>query len=545
MFIYHFNRMIRSKLLWLLIAILTVFAFVFADIAVKGGRDRAGARTVGTVDGKPVTGAELDRAMLFARGLNRGADVTEAQVRSNAFERIAMLRVAEKFGLKTSHDEVMDTIRASLFPDGSFNEQAYRAFVQRQFGWSPEIYEQFMGEWITLRKVGAVSDSAAWVSPMDLQCGTDALTDTYVARVVVVTNSVDAGAIEIDPEALREAYEADPSKYDQPARVQVRYVEKDLSDLVPLMEVPEGDIEDYYDEHDRDFTRWTTNNMMETLPLEDVKGEIREILARSEACYAATTNATRSFLGYVRGKSAGIFDKYVADNGYGTVVTTALFSADEAADALSGIDPEARQEFIETVFDLDAARDDSRCGVAAGGSHLYLVSAVTNYDAKTPEFDEAFTEVLADVRAAKAAEAFRAAADAEAERIRAALAEGRDFAEAAGGMAEERRLTWAKPYGLSGDEQMVLAALGRMSPGDVSDPVETSRGYEVAYLAAREPGEGFGNAAGLRSEVSAGFASERSGIFAAAWADSLKGGSAPAAAGGAPEGEGEPEGENE
>ncbi|MGI6497132.1 MAG: SurA N-terminal domain-containing protein [Kiritimatiellia bacterium] len=524
MFIYHFNRMIRSKLLWLVIAILTVFAFVFADIFTRGGGDGESGPSVATIGGKPVTETEVGRAMLFARGLNRSADISEEDLRKQALERIALLRVAKQFGLAASHDEVFHAIRVGLFPDGQFDEMAYRTFVQRQFGWSTDIYEEFMAEWIALQKVGIVLDSASWVSPMDLQGGSDAITDSFVTRMVVLTNSIDAATIEVSTEELQDFYEADPARYDQPARVQVRYVEKDLAPLLPLVEIADSDIEDYYDAHDRDYTRWTTNGM-ETLPLEEVSDEIREILAKEEACYIASTNATRDFLAYVRGKSEGIFDKYIADNGYTVVHTSALFSAEEAVESLEGIDPGAMEEFIGAAFDLDAARSDSRFGVVAGGSHLYLLSAITNFDAKTPEFDEAFLDVLRDAREEACDKAFREMAGAKAAGIRAALAEGKDFAEAAeDAMVEQRTFSWyAQQYGMTGDERAIMAGIASLVPGEVSDPIETSRGMVLAYLVSREPGEASAeDIAQLRDDVRESLAAERKALLASAWADSLQ-----------------------
>ena len=59
MFIYHFSRLIKSKLIWGLLALLMVFAFVVADSCRSASPN---ANVAGFLDGNAVTYQESESA---------------------------------------------------------------------------------------------------------------------------------------------------------------------------------------------------------------------------------------------------------------------------------------------------------------------------------------------------------------------------------------------------------------------------------------------------------------------------------------------------
>lgn len=489
MFIYHFNRMIRSKLLWLIIAIITVFAFVFAGYVGMGSRNSSKA---GSLKGKSIDSRDLAVQEMFVRGPGRSrANLPYAVVQSQAWERVAALAAAKEMGIVTGAAEIRAAI--SQMPDfqdstGNFNSQQYQYVIREMDGWTPALFERYVGDQLTLAKVQTLVGSASWASPLEMQGEYESYTDNISIRHATITNSIDAAAIEISEEEIRALYDADPERYDRPDQAQVRYIEQSVTNYLPFATISDDDIADYYDENTGDFTRMSTNNVREQIPLEEVTDKIRGILALEEARYMASTNAMNNFLVYVRDKSDSIFDKYAAGIG-ANISTTALFTA---GDYLPGIDGEAMGDFLDTAFDLDPERNDSRCGIAVGGTHIYLISAITNAPAHTPEFDEVRDEVEADARAEAREKEFDAQLDGAVAKVRAALAEGKDFADAVAeaGSSASSPIAFSifsmPPQALDPSGE-AMRQLRTLSAGEMTDPVSVAKGALLVYVDSREP----------------------------------------------------------
>ncbi|MBR4611683.1 MAG: hypothetical protein IKO40_03110, partial [Kiritimatiellae bacterium] len=64
MFIYHFNRMIRSRILWIIFAVVIAFAFLSVDSCYRNPGGRGGAERnpneAGSVAGESVSYDEYD-----------------------------------------------------------------------------------------------------------------------------------------------------------------------------------------------------------------------------------------------------------------------------------------------------------------------------------------------------------------------------------------------------------------------------------------------------------------------------------------------------
>ncbi len=489
MFIYHFNRMIRNKLLWLIIAVITVFAFVFAGYVGGGGSRTSSA---GNLKGRQIDARELARQEMFVRGPGRNrSNLPYVVVQSQAWERVAALDAAREMGIVTGADEIRAAIRE--MPDfkdsaGNFSRQQYQYVMRELDGWTPALFEQYIGEQVTLSKLQALIGSASWVSPLEMQGEYGSWTDMLTVRTATITNLVDAAAIEISEDDLRAFYDTEPTRYDLPDQVQVRYIEQSVTNFLPFVTITDDDIANYYDENTGDFTRMSTNNVRESIPLEEVSEKIRGILAMDDARYMASTNAMKDFLVYVRDKSEGIFDKFAANGGM-NISTTALFNADSF---IPGIDGGALREFRETSFDLDPERDDSRCGIAVGGSHIYLISAIANIPAHTPAFEDVRGLVESDARADARKKAFDEQLEAQVAQVKAALAEGKDFGEAVAvaGTSAGEPLNFSlftmprASFDPSGEAALQLRTL---AAGEMTEPVNTYLGALLVYVDAREP----------------------------------------------------------
>ena len=149
MFIYHFSRLIKSKLIWGLLALLMVFAFVVADSCRSASPN---ANVAGFLDGNAVTYQESESAAKtlsilseYAYFLPPGAQIFGALLRTDSGESdeavlarrqavwklLAAREVAQAHGLTTTQAGA-EQVLARFFTDGQgvFNPGYYRAFLR-------------------------------------------------------------------------------------------------------------------------------------------------------------------------------------------------------------------------------------------------------------------------------------------------------------------------------------------------------------------------------------------------------------------------------
>ena len=71
MVIYHFNRLIRSRILWGFFAVIIAVAFVAVDSCFKAPQDM---QTAGTLNGKKVSLNQFEQVVQAIRGFGRNRD---------------------------------------------------------------------------------------------------------------------------------------------------------------------------------------------------------------------------------------------------------------------------------------------------------------------------------------------------------------------------------------------------------------------------------------------------------------------------------------
>ena len=124
MFIYHFNRLIRNRILWGFFAIIIALAFVAVDSCYRNVPD---ARPVGKLNGKKIHSQRFDQVVRSLRGVGRGRDNdTPAHVIDRrAWEQIAAAENAVNNGMKTTVPEIQAALRAARY------QQALRRYHSR------------------------------------------------------------------------------------------------------------------------------------------------------------------------------------------------------------------------------------------------------------------------------------------------------------------------------------------------------------------------------------------------------------------------------
>ncbi|MBR0057268.1 MAG: SurA N-terminal domain-containing protein [Kiritimatiellae bacterium] len=495
MFIYHFNRMIRSRLLWLLFAIVIAVAFLSMDSCYRNPGGRSGAEravnAAGTLAGEPVSYEEYDfaRRMMSATTSSLEPAATETQI----WAHIAAMRTAREMGIAATRREVAERILNT--PDfqvaGVFDRNRYEQVVAG-IGMTVPVFERMQSEYIVLYKLMAAITAGATASPMAVDDELAQYTDIFSLRYATVANAHAGDDVDVADDDIAAYYEKNKGNFALPDRVQVRYVALATTNFTGAVELEdvEADVQDIYDTDPSRYTRRGTNGV-EQLTLEEARPQIIEELTLNEAVHIATTNLA-AFMEVLGPADADEFSRQAAERGLETA-DTSLFAQD--APYIAGIEPAALDEFRSEASDLDAARADALYSIARGRRNVYLMRILANDPAHTQPLDVVTNTIRPLVVAEKRQALFDADVQAALDALKAAVEGKDDFAGAFSAACAELSLPVSTNISFSvSDEgvgeieharELVRAVVG-LKAGDISEPVKTRSGALLVALEGRE-----------------------------------------------------------
>ena len=514
MFIYHFHRIIRHRLVWGAFAIGISIAFLSVDSCYKASKSPTLAATIG---GKPVTQETYKKLAEQIQGYGRSRDesIPAARVATQVWQQVAAMQVASDLKLEVSPNELQAVVQEGFSSqDGGFDRDTYARSLAKA-GITPAIYEDFLNNQLTLRKLGSVVETAAWVLPMELDDELAAWTDELTVRYAVVSNRFSTAPLEVSEAQLRAYYDEHHAEFRLPNQVAVRYVALPISNFISRVSVSEDDIRAYYDDHSERFTRTTASNTTETLKLAEAKPEILSTLKLEAARHAATTNLLNDFVPLAAKTGADGFAKAAAAF-HLQVRQSPLFGANEDLSWIEGA-----KEFREAAFDLDASQSEGRYNVVRGESVVYAITTLTNRPAHLPDFETCLHRVRPPAIDKARAEAFqKRLATARADLLKS-LKEGRSFEAAARGegMNVSTSMTFAAhTLSRTSFEHCLTVVQGamRLRPGDLSESCPIPNGAIFVQLIARQPGDPL-SAEMLRSQIRGNLARNRTSALFQAW----------------------------
>lgn len=514
MFIYHFHRLVRHRLVWGAFAIVTALAFVSAGSCYRAGTT---ADSVAKIGGKSVpheTFAQIEHAV---RGIGRNRDTTStaSEIASQVWERVAANQVAADLGLGVSRQEIRAVLQEApaFVQQGAFDPRRYFA-VLHDVGVTPSEYENYLEQQLLLHKLGSVIEAAAWIPPMELDDELAGWTDQLTLRYASASNRFASAASAVTEAQLRAYYDAHRETFQLPNRVAVEYVALSISNFISRVAVPADDIRAYYDDHAEKFVRTTASNTTESLKFEEARPQIVDILRRELALHAASTNLYHAFLEIARKSGDGFAQAARAFDL--PVRRTPLFAADDDVPGIEG-----GKAFREAAFDLDPSQPEGRFNVVPGEHVVYAIASFTNSPAHMPTFEEAIDHVRPLATAKLREEKFRDfAADAHKELLQA-LKNGQAFEAAARALHfnVSTSLTFAAHAVTRAsfeDSMSVLQAALHLLPGELSDARFTTDGVLFVHMDARVPGDPL-SAEMLRAQVRASIARSRDAALMTAW----------------------------
>lgn len=492
MFIIKFNRMIRNKWLWGAFATVVVIAFAGSDLISARHGSAEGRDSAGTLNGEPVSFRDYDfvRQMIQIEQTQMGEAEIPSVSEVEVWQRLAALRTAERLGIRTSDEEIIEMLRRDpSFQDsaGRFDPFMYRAILENALGMTPETYQAIRRRQMTLGKLENAITSSAWGVPTVTQEQGRGMTDRFTIRLVEVSNKFDAVKIDISEEELEEYFKENLVTYRIPEQAKVRYATFNAIRHINAVEVDEDDLRDYYDAN---INRYQTGTNLTAQSFEDVRELVEKEIRLQEAREMAANEAADFSDWLYSGDEERLaqFDSYALEHKV-PVKTTEWFSAKSAP---LGIDPTA--DFVIAAFDLQEEPFRNKFSDAVvGQTSSYVLLLEEHREARDPELSEVRDKVLEDALAVNRQRRFWEHVELVCSTVSKDLEGGRTLEEA------------LEPFEIQpGTNQVVTAIdafqqlpggatlatrLARTPEGKISTTASYEGGAVFMQVISREPGE--------------------------------------------------------
>lgn len=516
MFIYHFNRLIRSRLLWGFFAIIIAVAFVAVDSCFRTPQDMKAA---GTLNGKKVSANQFEQVVQAIRGFgrNRDTETSSSVVDRRAWEQIAARVTAEKDGMASSKEEVRAMIREERGFQGAngFDMNRYRMLLA-DLNLTPALYESIISHQLALMKSASLIESAAWISPMEMDDELAALTDRFTVQVASVSNRFANAEMPLTDKDYRKFYEEHKESFALADRMSVRYIAFSVTNYIPFVSVPEEDLQEYYDSHTETYSRTTSSNTTETIPFAEVRGKILSELQMEEARYCASTAITFNIYGKLANAGSNAL-ALAAEQAKLTVKTSPLFSADDTPFWV-----ENGKEFVGASFELDPDRSDARYGIVKGDNFVYVMEPLDRSPAHTPAYEQVLEDLRPQALAKARSEAFQDYAKKLRVDMKKLVDEGKSFSDAA--KAQSLNVSTSITYTVSDIQNQKFdnsfsIAYGAMQlkKGELSEAVPASAAQSlIIYVKDRQPGDAL-SAEMMRSQIRTSLARRHKGNLFSEW----------------------------
>jgi len=558
MLISKFNKLIRNRLIWGIIAGMVGLSMVIylGDLSILDFfATRAGCErerevqpdTVALLDDQPIRDAEFRQARFDAYlslcfMIGQKIDLNERvekELRRRTWERIAALRQARALSLTTGDEEVLAAITRDekfLAETGEFHPGRYQAFAQSilpQFGATKTDYERMVRDDLTLQKLQNTIGSSAWIAPYELDRAMATYADSFKLQYVELPESRFAASVQPSRDEIQSFFEKHTNRFEIPPKVRVQYVAFPVPPADAYTNaVTEEEIEQYYDDNRREYRIESTNetdaaetNLSESIenlrPLDEVRDEIRLQIAEAAARDAALTRA-RDFSYALTpdrdGRAPGFEALAAAPAWQLPVQTTAWFTLE---DTLPGIS--AGPAFNQAAFEIELDSDEPFSDGIGGTEAAYVIRLLGRQEARVPTFDE----VEAEVKPVALAYLRQAALLDEAARMRRAFLAGLKKGEPFDALAAAQKLAVSTTESFTAftapDDFSDLEKLNEITSrqaGDITDPLAVSNGVVLAHIAARIPAENEAKQAVYR-QVLTSLSRQRARMVYAEWERSL------------------------
>lgn len=503
--ITKFNRMIRNKLMWAVFAGIVTVSFVATGIINKssGTPDQDDKRgKEGRICGEEISSTAFYTAKFFQMDMRDASSLTPKQnrmLRQLTWERIAVLKKAEELGVTVSDEELREVIRREpgFSINGVFNPDRYRAFAASQLRTDPEeatqIYERYLRERMTINKLFATMRSAIWTAPEEVQSRLSDLVDSFTVEYSKISREIDEDKVTPDEEHIKNFYEENIEIFRIPNKVAVRYVEFPVENYIEKVDIPETDINEFYNQHSEEYSVTDTNGASIPIPLDEARDDIKERIYYSKALRSAVRAADQLISRLQPSKSgeAAGFNESAAASSI-SVCTSDFFTVTGPVPDLEKADA----DFCRIAFSLDKNNPDRYFSDPLIVSNsVFVLAAEAVQESYLPELNDVKKTAAEYAKAELINEKRLAEAESTHKQIAKLIKEGKSFTESV--ISLGFNVSTTAPFnvyeGITTNSfehsDVIIRAVVSMEKGDLSEPLNTYDGTLVAFVTDREAGD--------------------------------------------------------
>jgi len=496
----------HSKWLWWFIAGLTIISFIYwgaGPSRIGGGGGRASG-DFGTIYGRQVSQQDYVDArnefyIFYRLNYNQWPDKNPNLPR-NDLEREIYIHLlfdlkAADLGIQIS-DETAAQVAAEMLRSFGRNGQPVppdvfvKQFLQPE-GLTADDFKRYVRHYLIIQQlVQTMGLPGELITPQAAAAEYEREHQEFSVQAVFFSASNYLSAVTVTPAAAAEFYTNYLAAYRLPDRVQVSYVEFNVSNYLAQAKA-EWARTNFEDVVEANYRQLGPDYFPDVKSPEAAKAKIRELLIRNRALADANQSASvfASALFAVEPVKPENLATVAKQKGL-TVHLTAPFAGTYGPEEF-----DAPPEFTRTAFELTP--DEPLAGPVAGPVAVYILALVKQLPSEIPAFDEIHARVLQDYRLHEATGLAQGDGTNFCLKATVQMAAGKTFAQVA--VAAGLQPQALPPFSLStrdlpelGDraELNQLKQAAFTTPvGHVSGFVDTGNGGFVLYVQSRLPVE--------------------------------------------------------
>ena len=449
----------NQRVLMLVVAVLTIVAFIFLYNTTQ--LDELATVKNPTIYGKSLTPLAIDRQvknyqLTLALGqldlLQKLGGASQDQDRALTefvWNLLVLQHQSRELGIEPTDDQVANRIKQiTIFQvTGKFDPQKYGQFVIEQLaprGFTERQLEDVIRDSLRLEALSKIVEAPAAIGDGEMQAMARAF-QPVTASFVKFEHTKDADKIPVSPEEVAAIHQQNQSALMTDETREARCV---------VFELPAGS-----------------------------KPEGKEKVDALQKLANAASELTDSLA------QAGSSLEQLATKAGAKIVKLAAFDrTGNPAQGASSVAAETMSDIAPAAFLIPKAGATS--DVIQSGDAFYVIEVTAVNPARPLTLDEARPRIEAQLRAQKAEQIFTANAASAANAIRAAVAAGKSFAEAAAAQklkVEEIKNIVAAAESTSPENQAIAASTLLLKEGEISNLEGAPWGAFVAQLQSRAP----------------------------------------------------------
>ena len=481
----------HSSWLWWIIAGLTIISFIWWG-ASPGTRYGSGRNAgFGTLYGKPVTAeafAAAQREFFIYHWLHYGEfpekkpNLTRTDMERETYVRLMLTQKAKDLGVHVSDEALAEAANELLRSIGRGGQAVPMSKFLEQVLQPERLdaadFQRFVRDDLTIQQlVQSLGLTGALVPPQEASQLFDRQHQDVSAQVVFFSATNYFSEVAVTPAAVAQFYSNNMAAYREPDRVQVNYLEYDLTNFLAAAEQKVGktniasQADAYYAQHGKEA-------VPEAKTPEEAKAKIRELILR-QAAQAAAVEEARQFA-----KELFAMDPVSSDN-LATLAKKKSLTVHTTAPFPENLGPEefpAPAELTKTAFKLNADSPFSK--PIAGAEAVYIIALAKQLPSSIPPLDQIHARVVQDFQNRAAALKAQSAGTNFYYNAAVQVAAGKTFAQAA--VAAGHAPLALKPFSLSSQE--VPDAEGRADVNQLKQAAFTTQAGHMSQFMLTEDG---------------------------------------------------------